>query len=300
MSIRRLLALAVLFAAPAYANTLTYHGGKLMTAPRFVNVFWGSYWTGAGAGAVPYLNAFVKDLAASPTYTSALEEYSVVKYPIAAGSSLGGYVVPGSPGDPVSDFSIRAFLDGAIKSGQVPARADDNVYVVLLQNGFTFDGLGTAGGYHTVNQVSTTGGLVHYIVIPYAGADENTTFTLSHEMAETITDPDALDLSRGWYDDSAGIQGPFTGEIGDLCESQSGVVDGYVVSTLWSNTQNACVIQGLQAVGGGCPAGEHDEGGICVPDSIPTGCSSASPGALAFAALALVIALRRASRVARA
>jgi len=104
-------------------------------------------------------------------------------------------------------------------------------------------------------------------------------------MAETITDPDALALSRGWYDDSQGVEGPFIGEIGDLCEDVFGNVDGYTVAALWSNMQNTCVFQG-QPSAGGCPAGEKDDNGVCVPAGSPSaGCSSSGAGAAPLFAL---------------
>jgi hypothetical protein len=272
--------LAALFALPAAAS-LKYHGGRLLSDPHYVNVFWGPYWNGRGD--VPALNQFMQVFSASPEYNSALQEYAVPGYPIRPGAFDGGFVIQESPGTGVDDPGVRSFLDRQIENHTVPARTDDRVYVVLLPPGVSFQfgpGLGTPGGYHTVNQVSGTGGLVHYIVIPQADSGGDTTFTLSHEMAETVTDPDALDLSRGWYDDSNAVEGPFTGEIGDLCEDQSGAtLDGYWVSTLWSNLQNQCVTTGLSASGsGGCPNGEVDENGLCVPDNIPTGCSSTSSG----------------------
>lgn len=292
--------LAALLSLPAAASSLTYHGGRLLTAPRYINVFWGPYWNGRSD--VPDLNRFMQVFSGSPEYNSALQEYAVPGYPIRPGSFDGGFVIQSDPGTSVDDPNVRSFLDQQIGSGALPARADDRVYVVLLPPGVNFQfgpGLGSPGGYHTVNQFSSTGGLVHYIVVP--NADANQTFTLSHEMAETVTDPDALDLSRGWYDDSKFVTGPFVGEIGDLCENLNGAyVDGYYVSTLWSNVQNQCVTSGLAATGtGGCPNGMVDENGICVPDHVPTGCSSAAGGvspALALLGLA-ALARRRGVRV---
>lgn len=276
---------AALVAVPAGASQLTYHGGRLLPAPRYINVFWGPYWDGRAD--VPALNQFLTTMAASPEYNSALQEYAVPGYAIRPGSSDGGFVIDSDPGSSVDDPQVRVFLDNQINSGALPSRADDRVYIVLLPPGVSFQfapGLGTPGGYHTVNQLSSTGGLVHYIVIP--GATSGSTDVISHEMAETVTDPDSLDLSRGWYDDSKGVEGPFIGEIGDLCESQGAYVDGYWVATLWSNVQNACVTQGLSASGGGgCPAGTQDVGGVCVPSVTPIGCSTESAGTAAFFAL---------------
>jgi hypothetical protein len=111
------------------------------------------------------------------------------------------------------------------------------------------------------------------------------TITLSHEMAETQTDPDSAVLSFGWFDNAK----LSTGEIGDLCEGTESQLGGYSVQQLWSNRQNACVAQGVTASGGGanngCPSDMHDEGGYCVPNS-PAGCASAGGGAMALFGLA--------------
>jgi hypothetical protein len=288
-----ILALAAL---PAVASKLTYHGGRLLTAPRYVNVYWGADW--ASNGVPPQLDQFVSVMAGSPDYNSALQEYAVAKYPIEPGSFAGGFVITSGLGTSVDDPQIRSFLDHQINSGALPPRTDTTVYVVYLPLSVSFSfapGIsGDAAGYHTVNQVSSTGGLVHYIVVL-----DGSTVTISHEMAETVTDPDSLDLSRGWYDDSNPVEGPFTGEIGDLCEGQDAVVAGYPVSTLWSNFRNGCFTQGIAPTGGGCPAGTADQNGVCVPDVTPIGCSTAGAGAAPFFGLfaaAIAAALRRAVR----
>ncbi len=117
------------------------------------------------------------------------------------------------------------------------------------------------------------------------------TITLSHEMAETQTDPDGAVLSFGWFDNSNLSHG----EIGDLCEGTEARLDGYSIQRMWSNEQSACVASGPQAShGGGCPAGMHSENGYCVPDT-PVGCASAATGWPALAVLISLLALRRAA-----
>jgi hypothetical protein len=286
-----------LLTLPAAAAHLSYHNGRLLTAPRYVNVFWGSYWNGRSD--VGALDRFAAYMAHSPDYDSAMQEYAVPGYPIRPGSFDGGFVIASDPGSSVDDPAVRALLDRQINSGALPARTDDRVYIVLIPPGVSFSfgpgGIGgEPGGYHTVNQLSSTGGLVHYIVVPQASAQS--TDVVSHEMAETVTDPDALDLSRGWYDDSKSALGAFVGEIGDLCESQGAWVGGYWVATLWSNVQNGCVTRGLApSPGGGCPAGTTDQGGVCVPDNVPLGCSSGAAPWFAIFGLAVAARFRRGS-----
>src|SRR5437660_12020188 len=94
---------AALFALPAAADQLTYHGGHLLTAPRYVNVFWGSYWNNRSE--VGTLNQFTSFIAGSSDYNGALQEYAVPGFPIRPGSFDGGYVIQSSPGSTVEDIN---------------------------------------------------------------------------------------------------------------------------------------------------------------------------------------------------
>jgi hypothetical protein len=119
-------------------------------------------------------------------------------------------------------------------------------------------------------------------------------------MAETITDPDPAADSLGWFDDvwdQPGDDGPFKGEIGDLCAAGAWL-DGYWVAQLWSNLQSKCVVSGLAPPPGGCPAGTVEENGFCVPGGPPSGCSSSGARAGLFASLLVLVALRLRRRMA--
>lgn len=71
------------------------------------------------------------------------------------------------------------------------------------------------------------------------------TTDLSHELVETVTDPDGV---HGWTDPSHSA-----GEIADVCEpltqfvAAPGAPSGYVMSQLWSNLDHACHTSALRA-----------------------------------------------------
>jgi len=296
--VRSLFLLLALLALPAQAKKLSYHGGRLMTAPRWVMVPWGSYWqTQQGEADLQRLDQFAAYLAQSPDYLSAMQEYAVPGHPIGAGVYEGAFPQLDDPPALVYETGIGNFVDRVILAGAVPPRTADRIYMVMLPPGVVYQhgpGLPAPGGYHLVNPLSATGGPVHYLEVTYKGLDRITEI-LSHEMAETITDPDAGDLKPGWYDDlwdQPADDGPFKGEIGDLC-SFGTWLDGWWVAALWSNVQNACVTSGLSA-SGGCPAGTVDQGGFCVPSAPPIGCNT--PGSSAGALLALGLIAGRARR----
>lgn len=294
----RFLLLLALLALPAQAKKLSYHGGRVLSSPRWVMVPWGSYWkTAQGQADLEKLEAFAQYISQSPDYLSAMQEYAVGGEPLKAGVYEGAYPQGDDPPALVYEPGIGNFVDRVVTQGAVPPLESDRVYMVMLPPGVVYQhgpGLPAPGGYHLLNPLGKAGP-VHYLEVTYKGSLDHVTEILSHEMAETITDPDAGGLEPAWFDDlwdEPADDGPFKGEIGDLCSSATWL-DGWEVAALWSNVQNACVTSGLSAEKG-CPAGTVDEGGVCVPDSTPTGCNSATVSWLA--ALGLLACFRRASR----
>jgi MYXO-CTERM domain-containing protein len=116
--------------------------------------------------------------------------------------------------------------------------------------------------------------------------------TYSHEMAESITDPD-LD---GWYDDALG----YRGEVGDVCQGHLALVGTYTIQQEWSNADGQCMAfrdVPLPPSGGSCPAGTVLTGGQCVGNGISWGCSSTAAGFPSLLALGLFALRRRRQRV---
>jgi hypothetical protein len=105
-----------------------------------------------------------------------------------------------------------------------------NAWVVFLPGGVNVD-LGDgktcqwALGYHWWYD-----GNRPYSVIPDCGSSG---WTVSHEIAEMVTDPTGF----GWYSD-ADVQNA-GGEIGDLCNFPV-TVEGHTVTALWSNADGDC------------------------------------------------------------
>jgi hypothetical protein len=309
----------------ASAPHMGYHGGRLLTDARFSVLFWGSYWTtGKGLDEAKYLTAFVQDMASSPAFYSPMFEYSVSDQTIRPGGFSVAATVASEPPSSIGDNGIDDFIEQQIDKGLVPPPGRQVIYAVFLPPGVqSTQWAGLAGksctdycGYHTAQLTTRGSGLVlRYIVMPHHDAScpgcvyasmydgtaddrarRSATITMGHEMAESITDPDAMVLSFGWDALAQGGQG----EIGDLCEGTEDRIDGYSVQKLWSNQNSMCVTTS-PASASGCPAGWHAQGSYCTPDQIPGfGCSSAQP--TAFGALAALIwvglRLRRARRAA--
>jgi hypothetical protein len=226
---------------------LTFHGGKVLGAVQVVPIYWGASWAaGNGAQLATQLDAFF-DFLLTSSFMDLLAEYNTPTTTIGQGSRPSSVKVSGSePGDPtgtgrqVTDIQIQQALQGWIADGTIPGTTANTLYFVYLPP----DCVSILGadqscqvfcGYH--NHIKKT---VFYAVEPYItclGCSFGTildslTKVSSHELAEAVTDP-ALDA---WFDDGSGD------EIGDICNTSTTHLGGYLVQNQWSNAQSACVI----------------------------------------------------------
>jgi hypothetical protein len=117
---------------------------------------------------------------------------------------------------------------GAIDAGVLPSIPEADAYVIFLPEKINVD-LGSgmtcqnALGYHDYD------GQEPYAIIPACGAFN---VTVSHELAEMVTDPLP---GEGWYSDTDAL-----GEIGDLCNFVITTPSGHAATALWSNKDGDC------------------------------------------------------------
>ncbi len=239
----------------------SYCGGKIVANASVVPVFWGS---GVNQTVQQSMAAFY-DAVLHSAYFSWLSEYSTT-LPIS--HYCGDKVVPTtnqtlSPGNvfvrvrnPGGGWSITprntktaltsdevaAEVQAQIAAGALPPRSDDVIYALHFPPGYDviFNNGGTHactsyGGYHYSAPI--TGGNARIIIMPDCGeAFSLYTAAASHELAETMTDPDSP-FAGAWYQAL---------EIGDACWPGTDTLMDlggslYTVSTLWSNMQDACI-----------------------------------------------------------
>src|SRR5207237_141741 len=114
-------------------------------------------------------------------------------------------------------------------------------------------------GYHDAF-TDSAGGRVYYVVVahPIGNGDfpglndfQTLTAVTSHELAESVTNPDG----GGWFDDHT------SDEIGDLCSGRDdiGYLNGYAVQSEWSVRAGGCVL----------PAGTTGSGSMPPPNGVP-------------------------------
>jgi hypothetical protein len=241
------------FFRPPVAD-VTYHGGPLLKNVEIQSVYLGQAWTSdatlkqEGTQIDGFLNYFVT----SP-YMTVLSQYNVGN-----GTFKGHDIVnqDAPAGTTIDDTQIRSIIDAQIGAGNVTAPDGNSFYVFFTAPGVTVTDQGqnsvaNFAGYHDTF-TDAAGKTVYYAVIPYPNATAmpaidfpQITTTLSHEIAEGVTDPDT---QTGWFD-------PQQGEIGDIAQGQSGILGGYTVQAVWSQADGRSVVPSDSSGTGGNTGG---------------------------------------------
>jgi hypothetical protein len=238
----------------------TYHGGPVISNVKVFTVFWGSSIQNQSN-----INAFYTAVTQSAHFDW-LNEYNTPKQTIGRGSFVGSAVDQNPPSaKSLSDADIQKELARLINTGKVPPPDADMLYMLYFPAGVSIDMDGNLScqqfcAYH--GSFKNAGKNVYYGVMPdFSGGCQacggtqdkfqNTTIVSSHELIEAVTDPgvglanatnDASML--GWYDDQSG-------EVGDVCQSEAGMVAGYAVQAEYSMQAGSCIVTKAGGGGGG-------------------------------------------------
>jgi hypothetical protein len=269
------------FTAPAGAH-LQYFGGRIVSNIQVVQVIYGagSYIPQVTSTASPSMATFYQGVLNSP-YVDWLTEYNTTGQPaptsnqvLGRGSFLSQATITPSAannGTVIDDLQIQAELAAQIAAGNVPAPTKDaagnnnTYYSMHFPHGKTI----TLGGatscqvfcaYHgTIDNLPNGVGEIEYGVLPDfqpgsgcengcgAAATQfgNYTQVASHELVETMTDPE-VGLATVFGPPLAWADLVFS-EIGDICNDQNGHVVGsdgvtYDVQTEFSNSLHDCIV----------------------------------------------------------
>jgi len=230
---------------------VTYQGGPLIHNVAVETVFLGQAW--ATDSSLQQNAAQIDQFFASITNSSFMDLLAQYGTPqagaIGHGSYVGEFDIPQDAWrrSTVGDGTIQSVLNSEIGSGALSVPDDNRLLfvftppdVTVSQGGTRSNGYPTGfAGYHN-SFVASTGQLVRYAVIPDPiGNDQvagltsfaQQTAAASHELAESVTDPDGT----SWWDASNDATSGY--EIGDFADLNSNVVylNGYAVEELWSN-----------------------------------------------------------------
>ncbi len=219
--------------------TVTFHGGSVLPNVEAQAVYLGSDWQTSQT--TPF-DTFVSTIV-SGGYMDMLTNAG---YGVGRGTSSPGAIDNISLNKTktgITDTSIQQDIQAMITAGTLQTPDANRLYIVYVEPGVvvtngsdssatTFLGYHGAFGGHTKSGAAAD---IHYAVIPYpdglnishssqgfATAFDEQTAVTSHELAESVTDPNVNYKSLGWYDDQ------LNGEIGDLTR-QTVSFQGYIV-----------------------------------------------------------------------
>jgi hypothetical protein len=229
--------------------------GSFIQTPDILPVFWGPYWPGVGGMTVDTIMQALNGLVRGP-FLSSLTQYgyggSASVRPPRVDRGSNGITLPAQglnvdQTNAISD-AVLGYIRGLV-SDDVIDNVDDNhelIVLVFLDNSVPVPSitdavgnvqpiLGANGAIDDPNFLDDATRFEILWVTTSSNQLATVTQTMSHELAEAISDP----FGNGWHQ-TPPAAGNF-GQIGDVC-NQSGVVDGVAVSAYWSVETAACVI----------------------------------------------------------
>jgi hypothetical protein len=227
--------------------TVTYHGGAVLPNVQVEALFLGSAWQsdpnlGAVAG---LLGGFLQNV----TSSSYLDVLGQAGYGVGRGAYVGSSTDALALGLDVSDARIQGEIAGSIGNGSLLPPDRNRLYVVFVEpNVAVSSPFGNSAvdllGYHSDFQ-GPAGAPISYAVIPFpAGVNgviaglnffETLTAVTSHELAESVTDPQGVNVGRpAWFDTT--FRDPVSGQRGaEIADMTQGVLvdlHGYVVQAV--------------------------------------------------------------------
>lgn len=227
------------------ADSLRYYGGPVENEPRLVLVFWGEGWSyGEGPARRHELEAMADGLPGSG-YQKILTQYSSTEGPISPGPLIDSPKVEKSydPSPVPANLGAEAFFEEGARAAAAKPPGDtlDTTYAVIPAPGTTFEP-GKFCGWHSVvdgpSKSSVEPAAIAAILLKGAPGCGSPSTTLSHEYAESVTDPTA---EAAWGKPAT----PEGEEIADACGylGPQRMADGSLVNALWDDSKNACEVE---------------------------------------------------------
>jgi len=214
----------------------TDQGGTTISNVQLELLFWGNAWSTENPSAGTIVSTVQKIMAS--TYLDAMGQYGYQSI------ALRGALQVDS--DPPSSFTfddVTNMVWNLIGQGTFPEPSDSGgriLYMVFMPKTVSYGG-GTARGAHGDTWKIDTDDLsgVNWAWVGWVGAGNlaYTTDVFSHELVESISDPEPH--APAWLMDRTINNGQ---EIGDACNDTVDVLDGLTLQAYWSQAQGACVI----------------------------------------------------------
>ncbi|HEY5288082.1 MAG TPA: fibronectin type III domain-containing protein [Solirubrobacteraceae bacterium] len=220
-------------------SRLTYHGGTIQNEPHLMLVFLGEEWEhGSDLTLRHKLETTAEDLTGS-AYEEILTQYSgldgPISQPLAGSPVIEKYYVKQPITTRIDSYAAMQAGEKAINQTEGWERTD-TTYMVVPAPG-TVEAEARTCGFHEEYGSGKAGPSIAVVMDPEERIGCNTTKTLTHEYAESVTDADG---ASGW-NTGEGVGGD---EIGDICNGlSSGRLGGVEVAYLWDDSKDACEVE---------------------------------------------------------
>jgi len=220
------------------------NGGPVLPNARVQLVFWGRSWgnTPAPTPSATQVGTALINMINSP-YLSALSQY---RSNIGQASLRGTTLFTNSnPPNSFTDQNVINMLIGLLNNGSLPNPLFETVlYMVIMPQGVASSNASFVGEHTFFSYNAQLPGLgiripvpVHFAWVTNNGTLDSVTTIASHELVESITDPEGSAILG-----NAGVcsQGGWC-EIGDVCYT-TGRLNGVAVQSYWSDIDGACIV----------------------------------------------------------
>jgi len=219
-------------------QTIVDGGGIKMVDPQVQLVFWGAEWTKPAPPTSPQAIESAVQVLCQGIYFEPLSEYGAFESITYGGSYYA------SSSEPPAQFvrgNVQGLVTSLIGAGSVPKPNTGNyadwIYCVLMPSTTVYQP-GGLNGEHSVaswTDPDTKQSFKPYVAWILNGTLDQMTTTISHELAEAITDPQGTGIQLAPANPSN------WNEIGDVCASVA-YLDGVAVQAIWSQQSGACVV----------------------------------------------------------
>jgi hypothetical protein len=228
----------ILFTPQQGPEVATYQGGEVLGttylgwAPIYT-IFWGSYWnTASGQNMANKIEASLNPLFWSSPYLDGLHQYGVTQRAAEPGGTAEVFNYTDAPAT-VTEGGVKNVVLNAIQHQGIPAPeyfSQPGIYFVITAPGVSYP---NASGWHT--ETETDWGPLRFGWISTDFTVDDATEIISHEVVETMTDPNG----DGWHINQPAPED----EIGDHeAENYLYRLNGYRAQAYWSQADQAYLV----------------------------------------------------------
>jgi hypothetical protein len=206
--------------------------GPVLRAMQLHLVYWGIDWIGTLPPTADRITAAVRTMMASSFMTGLRQYRDIGRGTLRDATTITDPTAPAL----FDDHDVRDLLNALFDAGTVasPDQGNQSLYLVMTPFGTRSREHDYAGEH---SYYVHAGQRVRFAWITHDSTLAATTALISHEVVEAVTDPEGSGVlgvdgtchRLGWC------------EISDVC-SPTGVIDGVVVQSYWSNADGACVV----------------------------------------------------------